>query len=154
MSACSGACTCLCMYISCGSVLGHIRDRVPQKWVSRCHEGELLARCSLRRLEVASGFAPLRPATRDRPSSSPRANVVVSSPLAPLPWIEMLFCCDAGAACGARVSVCHSGSASATRHPASAGSMIRKRDLGQNAAELYFVFQLQYFLFKNEWIPQ
>lgn len=36
----------LCVCTSFGSAVGHIRDRVPQKWVSRCHEGDLAARCS------------------------------------------------------------------------------------------------------------
>lgn len=36
----------LCLRTSFGSAVGHIRDRVPQKWVSRCREGDLAARCS------------------------------------------------------------------------------------------------------------
>lgn len=45
----------LYMRTSFGSAVGHIRDRVPQKWVSWCREGDLAARCSLRRPEPASG---------------------------------------------------------------------------------------------------
>lgn len=43
-------------HMSFGAPVGHIRDRVPLKWVSRCHKGDLLARCSLRRLGPAEGF--------------------------------------------------------------------------------------------------
>lgn len=59
-----------------------------------------------------------------------------------------LVSCHAEAAHGAPASVCHSRSVSASRHAASAGFMIRKRDLGWNSAEVYFVFRLQHFLFE------
>lgn len=41
--------------VSFGAPVGHIRDRVPQKWVSRSHEGHWRASFRLRRLEAAQG---------------------------------------------------------------------------------------------------
>lgn len=110
------------MRVSFGCALGHIRDRVAQKWVSRCREGDLAARCSFCRPEPApdrrgrSGSCPLRPAVcwLDRPLSSHTSKLSC-----PLPSLQVVH--------RAPASVCHSRSFS---------------------AEVYFVFQLQYFLFE------
>lgn len=48
------------LYVSFGSAVGHIRGRVPQKWVSRCCEGALA--CSLWRPRPGPrGSGPLGP---------------------------------------------------------------------------------------------
>lgn len=116
-------------HMSCGAPVGHIRDRVLLKWVSRCHEGDLLARCSLRRLEPAEGSV---------------SGLARLSSFAPLPrGRTALKLRPRRGSSAAAASVCHGRSASASRGAASAGSTIRRRSR----------LELQYFLFQPEWIP-
>lgn len=131
-SACSSMCTCSCVCVrtSLGSAVGHIGDRVPQKWVNRCREGDLAARCPNPPTRLLP--PPTRPLGRP-PRSSRLANVGVDplhSLLLLAEWNRLWWLCSCRAGAAPRrtpASVCHSRSVSPRRLLLSAGSVMRKR---------------------------